>query len=128
MLLTREAILKSSDLPFEDVEVREWGGVLRMRGMSGKERDALEQQVMDGKGKHKPVENFRARVVMMCAVDSEGKRLFTLGDVEALGAKSATALSKAFDAAMRLSGLSSNDVADLEKNSEPGQSGDSTLD
>lgn len=122
MLLTREAILKSSDLPFEDVEVREWGGVLRMRGMSGKERDALEQQVMDGKGKHKPVENFRARVVMMCAVDSEGKRLFTLGDVEALGAKSATALSKAFDAAMRLSGLSSNDVADLEKNLEPGQS------
>lgn len=128
MLLTREAILKSSDLPFEDVEVSEWGGVLRMRGMSGKERDALEQQILDGNGKRKPVENFRARVVMMCAVDGDGKRLFTLSDVEALGAKSATALSKAFDAAMRLSGLSSNDVADLEKNLEPGQSGDSTLD
>lgn len=125
-LLTRDAILKSSDLPFDDVAVPEWGGVVRVRGMSGRERDALEQQLVGADGKRRSVENFRARVVVMCAVDGEGKRLFTVNDVEALGAKSALALGRVFEAALRMSGLSPDDMADLEKNLEAGQSDDST--
>jgi hypothetical protein len=52
--------------------------------------------------------------------------LFTDEDVAALGQRSAAALERVFDAASRLSGLSAEDMEELAKNSESGQSGGST--
>jgi hypothetical protein len=50
-------------------------------------------------------------------VDENGERLFKSSeDVEALGGKSARALSRIFNRALEINGFGANDVEKLEKN------------
>lgn len=128
MLLTREQILAADDLSIEDVPVPEWGGIVRVRGLTGAERDGLEAETvsLQGRTPHMKMENFRARLVARSMVDDAGKRLFTLRDVEALGQKSAVALQRVFEVAQRLSGLSAGDVEELVKNYVSDQDEDSS--
>lgn len=132
MLLSRESILAAEDLIFEEVDVPEWGGKVRVRTLLGSERDDFEQSmVKQARGKEASVNirNIRAKLVALTVVDAEGKRLFTKReDVDALGRKSAAALDRVFDVAQRLAGLRPEDVEELAKNSEEGQSEDSILD
>lgn len=120
MLLTREAILNAADLVTEDVEVPEWGGTVRVRGLTGSERDAFEQSIMEQRGRDVALNlrNIRAKLVALSVVDEQGKRVFSDDDVKALGQKSAVALQRVFEVAQRLSGLRSEDVEELAKNSE----------
>jgi hypothetical protein len=131
-LLSREAILGVEDIPTQDVEVPEWGGTVRVKGLNGKERDQYEASVVGdtaakkGQARRLNMANMRARFVSLCIVDEEGVRLFSDGDVTALGAKSAAALQRVFKVAQELSGLTDEDVEELAGNSEAGQSGSST--
>jgi hypothetical protein len=129
-LLTRDQILAADDITTEDVEVPEWGGTVRVRGMSGTERDAFEAASLKGKGKNRDVNlaNLRARLVAASIVDEQGQKLFDARDVAALGRKSAAALGRVFDVAQRLAGLSDEDVDELTEDfpddpSEPSTSG-----
>lgn len=118
MLLTRDQILQAQDLPFEDVEVPEWGGTVRVRALTGAERDAFEASIVERKGSRtefNPV-NMRAKLVAMTVVDENGNRIFSNSDVEVLGKKSAAALDKVFQVAQRLSGLRPEDLEEMTKN------------
>ena len=128
-LLTRDAILQAQDLPIEDVEVKEWGGSVRVRALTGAERDAFEQSIVEQKGKSTKMnlQNMRAKLVALTVVDEGGNRLFADADAKLLGKKSALALNRVFEVAQKLSGLTPEDVDELTKNSESDQSGDSTL-
>ncbi len=114
-LLTRDQILTVDDSSSEDVEVPEWGGTVRVKGMTGTERDKFEAASLKGKGKNRDVNlaNLRARLVAASVVDEEGQLLFKPYDVEALGRKSAAALGRVYDVAQRLAGLSDEDVDEL---------------
>lgn len=135
-LLTRDQIQKAEDTQFDDVLVPEWSkdpkkpDCVRVQGLSGDERDLLEQSTIKGKGKNRDVnmKGFRARLVVMSAVDDKGLRLFTEKDVEWLGKKSARALERVVNKAQELSGLSESDVDELVGNSEPDPSGPGTSD
>lgn len=121
MYLSADQILGADDLRSEDVEVPEWGGVVRVQGMSGASRDKFESSMlndgMDGVSKDKALDNYRARLAAFCMVDGEGKRLFRSEvEVRRLGEKSADALSRVADVATRLSGLSAGDVEELTGN------------
>lgn len=126
-LLTRDAILGASDIQSEDVHVPEWGGTVRVRGLTAAQRDAFEAASVTGNGKRRDVNlaNIRARLVALSIVDENGGRVFNPGDVAALGEKSAGALDRVFNVASRLSGIGDADIEELAKNSEPGQSDDS---
>ena len=128
MLLTKDAILAANDLVTEDVEVPEWGGTVRVRAISGAERDAFEQAIVTRKGKNVTTNlaNIRAKMVALCVVDENGQRLFADKDVLLLGTKSAAALDRVFTVAQQLAGLTDKDVDELAENLEPGQSDDST--
>lgn len=128
--LTRDVILEAEDLLYEDVEVPEWGGTVRVRGMTGAERDAFESEVVEQRGKKARLnmQNFRAKLVARSVVDEEGKRLFSDKDAHNLGKKSAAALDRVFGVAQRLSGLSDKDVEELVENFDNGQSDGSTSD
>jgi hypothetical protein len=120
-LLTKAQILEAQDLQVEDVEVPEWGGTVRVQGMSGAERNRLEQSWAGmskngGELSEQAWGNIYARLTAICAVDEQGERLFTSKDVEALGQKSALALQRVALAAMRVSGLSQEAVEDIAKN------------
>ena len=122
--LSRDAILQREDIVTEDVEVPEWGGTVRVRGMSGVERDAFEagliqQPASNGARRRKQepqqtnMANIRAKLASWCCVDAQGGRLFTESDAQALGGKNAAALARIFDVATRLSGITEEDVDEM---------------
>ena len=128
-LLTRDAILGAHDLPTEDLDVPEWGGTVRVRALTGAERDSFESslvQVRNDGSKQFRLENVRARLVALTVVDENSERLFSDADVKALGAKSAAALERVWEAARRLSGLSDEDVEELAEGLDDGPSAAST--
>lgn len=119
-MLTKESILASSDLPTEEVPVPEWGGSVFVRTMSGTERDAFEQSIIEGKaakGTAAKMVNVRAKLAVRVLVDDKGTRLFTDADANLLGSKSGKALDRVFEVAQRLCGIGDKDVEELEKNS-----------
>lgn len=126
-LLTREAILAAQDLGGEEVAVPEWGGTVRVRMMTGTERDQFETAVMRAKEAAAGEEvNLRAMLAALTLCDAEGQALFSVADVAALGRKSAAALERVFSVASRLNAMTDRDVADLGKDSAATPSASST--
>ena len=124
-------ILAADDLPFEDHDVPEWGVKVRVRGLTGTDRDAYEAKMVAMRQGGKDVElrlaNFRARMVVKCLVDPEtDERIFEDNDAPALGRKSAAALDRLHDVAHRLSGMDERAAARAEGNSEADPSDSST--
>jgi hypothetical protein len=117
-LLGRDAIFAVSDLQTEDVPVPEWGGTVRVKGLTGSERDAFEESCVSGKGKNASFKmtNIRAKLVAKTVVDEKGELIFKEADVEALGKKSGAALDRVFSVAQRISGITKEDIEELEKN------------
>lgn len=124
MTLTKEQILAADDIPIREVEVPEWGGTVRMRGLTGSERDAYESSLFQQRGEKRilRMENVRARLVARCIVDDEGNRLFSDEEVKALGGKSGKVLDRLFDEARKLSGLTAEDVEELAEGFDSAQS------
>ena len=117
-LLKKDEILKSNDLTFEELQVPEWGGTVRVKTMTGAERDEFEADVFESKGNSTKVNmrNFRAKLVSKCLVDEEGGRLFADNEVEALGKKSAKALDRIFAIAQKINAIGQKEVEELVKN------------
>lgn len=101
MLLTRDAVLQASDLQHEDVPVPEWGGTVRVRMLTGLERDALASSLVGPDGKP-DMADYRWRMLAATMVGEDGQRLFSADDVRALGSKSARALDRVFAVADRI--------------------------
>jgi len=116
--LNRDEILGINDLPTEDVFVPEWNTWVRVRGLTGAERDQFEQSIVETRGKNTKVNlrNIRAKLVVLCCVDEQGNRIFRDEDAEVLGRKSAVALNRVFEVAQRLAGLRPEDVEELAGN------------
>ena len=122
-LLTKQAILAAADLPHEDVSVPEWGGTVRVRSMTGAERDQFRAALNVEGGT--PIGQFSAALLAATIIDEAGNKLFDLGDLESLQAKSAKALDAPAVVAMRLNGLGGTAVVDAVKNSAADQNADS---
>lgn len=99
----------------ERVPMPEWGGDVIVSEMSGMERDAWEKHVLRFKGTQGTItlDNYRATLVVKCLVDEDGKRLFKDADAVKLGGLPASALSKLFNVAARLNGISKEDQQEL---------------
>lgn len=102
--LTKDEVLAADDLPIEDVDVEAWGGTVRVRGLTGTERDRFEMKVAAARD-HPDQITVRADLVARCMVDEDGKRLFTDKETARLGAKSGAALDQVFDVIRKLSGM-----------------------
>lgn len=115
-LLSKDQIFTVDDRRYEVVQVPEWGGDVRLRTLTAKERDNFEaglQERRGGKVKDN-VANFRARLVSLCAVDEAGGLLFTnRQEVELLGNKSVAALQRLFDKCNEMNGISEKDIEEL---------------
>lgn len=133
-LLNRESILSAADIQYEIVPVPEWGGSVRVKALSGAERDEFEGSLLkirktvrggrrggtDAGDEDTEVDyrNMRAKLVAKVVVDARGVRLFSESDIAALGQKSASALDRVYGVAQRLSRLTNEDVEELMGNSE----------
>ncbi len=129
-ILSKADILGSHDMRIKTVEVPEWGGSVRLRSLTGAERDAFEALlVKDIDGKRVPdLANLRAKLLAATIVDEEDRQIFSAGDIAALGKKSAVALDRVFNVAQRLNGMSADAVEEAVKNSDSAPAGASTSD
>ncbi len=88
-----------------------------VKTMTGNERDRLEMDFFaTGRNGKRNVEGLRARMALYCCCDEAGKRLFKEEDFLWLIKKSAPALQRVFNVAMRLNAFSDDDVDELAKN------------
>jgi hypothetical protein len=127
--LSRDEILSVDDLRTEDVKVPEWGGVVRVRELTGTELDSYQASMMSLRdGETVPeMANMRAKLVTRSIIGDDGEPLFTELDIGRLGQKSGVALQRVYDVASRLSGISaaSEDeaTASLKDQSDDSSSG-----
>lgn len=117
-LLGREAILEVNDCKYTEIEVEEWNGSVRMKVMTGLERDIFEQSLTNrtAKGKRE-IRGFMVETLVTVLVDEAGKRLFTKEDIEKLNEKSAKVIGDLFDVALELNGMGKDAVEEMRKNS-----------
>lgn len=107
-LLGRDAILDADDIELVPVKVPEWKGSVLVRPLSGTERDEYEASNLRERKNGTTrlnLRNARARLVQMCVVDADGRRLFSKADIDRLGRKSASALDRIAEVARDASGI-----------------------
>jgi hypothetical protein len=113
-LLNRDAILAAEDKNYEDVPVPEWGGTVRVAGMTGGDRNAYQASMVvlgpNGSVQRLNMADQLAKLLSRSIVDDNGERLFSDKDLKALSAKSGAVLDRLGDVAMRLSGLRKEDM------------------
>ena len=112
MALTKDQILGAVDFKYEEVDVPEWGGSVRLRGLSASERDEFEASI----GVTQDLTNMRSRLVVNCLTDEEGNRLFKNSEAKQLGDKNANVVNILFDMCRHLSGMSDDDLGIAEGN------------
>jgi len=137
-ILSRDEILRAEVddngqpiLPWQQVDVPEWGGSVIVQGLTGTGRDRFEGTLVTQRGRkmESNLENFRAKLIAQSIVDKPGGKLvFREGDIPALGRKSASALERVYTVATKLSKLSPDDVEELTKDLGEDPSGDSGSD
>jgi hypothetical protein len=123
--LTKAEILAADDAKFGEVDVPEWGGKVRIRTLTGTERDLVDEYRQEAYEKSKKRFGARAYLCAMAICDEHGKCIFTPQDLEALGRKNYDALSRVFEAAWELNGLGEEAVENAKKNLSGEQSSDS---
>jgi hypothetical protein len=109
-MLNRDSILNADDLKTVEVKVPEWGGVLKIRTMTGIDRSAYFKSLQDNKDEKKTV---MAALVVACAVDDEGNHVFKSEDVADLSKKSSIPLNRLFEKAAELNALTQKSVDDI---------------
>jgi hypothetical protein len=121
MRLTRDAILAADDHKTEVVQVPEWGGEVVVRGLRGRERDEFEASIVERRGRQMVpnTANIRAKLVVLCCVDDDGKPLFNKTDVEQLGEKSGAPIDRIYEVAAKLSGMTDEDMNELVEDFTP---------
>lgn len=135
--VTAESILCAKDLDTAEVEVPEWGGTVRVRKLSGSDRELYDQEIHNiqqrvnrgARNRRGDIEldiqfhAHKARVLLawLTICDENGERIFTTEEHrKQLAGKSAEALERVYQCAARLSGLLAEDE-DEDADSEEGE-------
>ena len=110
--LTIEDIQKADDIKTQDVELPEWGGSVKVCGMSGRMRGNLENKI----AANAPHSDVKMMVVLDCTLNADGSKMFGSKDRGWLQEKAAGPIEKIFEAACKLSGIGEGAVEEAEGN------------
>ncbi|MEM9752561.1 MAG: hypothetical protein AAF916_04170 [Planctomycetota bacterium] len=111
----KEAILKPRPRRVQKVHVPEWDVDVYVHAMTSAEKEAWEDTITDKKGRVRK-KNLRADLAVEVMRDANGDRIFERDDVDDLAEQPASALSRIYDVAMKLNGVTEEDVEDIEEN------------
>lgn len=133
--LDRNQILQAVDIRFDEVACPEWGGNVRVRGVTAQEMNDYRESLVgtrvepaaDASKADRIVtfadyRNAKARLVVKGVVDAEGKRVFSDEDAADLGKKNPAVVDRLYVRIQELSGggVKADEVA--LKNSDSGPS------
>lgn len=122
--LSKKDIVAAQDIEFAEVDVPEWGGIVTIKTLTGRERDAFEASMIQGVGKAQRIDmqNVRAKFCSLIIVDPEThERMFLKPEIEKLAEKSAPALQRVYDKGMEMSKFNQEEIEDLMGNSDSAQ-------
>lgn len=93
-------------------------GVFIVQGLTALDRDSFEASLVLGKGKRQTINtiNIRAKLVAMCVIDKDGRRLFSKEDASQLGQLPVKIIGPLYDAAQELSSVSDDDIEEMAGN------------
>lgn len=103
------SVLDAEDFEYSVVDCPEWGGQVRVRGLSAGQQSRITQRVTD-----KETEDVMVLTCIYGCVDEEGMPIFTLKDKDALRKKNGKVIKRIFEEIVRLSGT---DAEEAKKNS-----------
>lgn len=121
MSLTRDQILSNKSFRSKTIQIDEWGGEVRLKAISGAEREALEDAVYERIGDKLQVKkgaSLLTALLLRSMCDDDGNRLFQDGDIEFIRGIDSVTLNKLFKVAADVNGLSGEEEREIEKNSE----------
>jgi len=133
-LLGKQQINAAVDRKWEDVPVPEWGGEVRLMGLSAADRGYIEagSVVANGQTPQLKVESlkiYREKLVGMAMVDENFERLYTNKEILAgeLGKKDGGVIERLAAKVQELSGMGKFATKEAEGNSDaaPSDSSDS---
>lgn len=119
IVATAEEFLTSpqTERPKEDVPVPELGEgkVIPVWGLNPAERTDFEDRLGRQPKNKKQV---RQRWVVECCRNDDGTKIFNTSQLEQLGQRSSVVVERLIDVALRLSGVTGQDLEKLAKNSD----------
>lgn len=130
-LLTASDILEADDIRSEYVEVPEWGGTVKIQGLTGEQRNrvgALMRAESKKTSEEEALSYFQMRIAAASMVDEDGKRVFSQNDVAKLAKKSAAAIQRVYDVAAKLSGIGDEEVEKAKAELKGTRNDDSGID
>lgn len=116
--LTKEQMLAVNDSKIKKIYVKEWGGDIYIKQMSGKEQDELEKQMSES-DKTKSFTNRRARYLALFITDKDGKRFFDINnkqEMDLLSEKSGKVLNYIAEEITKLNGVTEEELENIAKN------------
>ncbi len=122
----RDQIIAANDIKTELVEIPEWNVTILVKSMTGAERG----QMLKGVTANGQIDISKtiSDVLIFTAHDPETEeRIFTLADRDLLNEKSGSAIQRAAEVGMRLSGLMPESIDEAGKDFSPMASIDSPL-
>jgi len=117
-ILTKADILGAEDFAKETHEVKEWGGSVMLRTLSGKERDEFEARISKASkdGKSIDIRGLKALLLSLALIDGDGNLLFESAEADQLNLKSSKPINDLFEIAQRMNGIGQDAVDELVKN------------
>ncbi len=110
--LDARSVLSAEDFQYTDVDCPEWGGSVRVRGLT-----AGEQSIISRKNQAKDTGDLAVLAVIYGCVDQNGEQIFSSTDKDALRKKSNQVVNRIARKVFELSGGDEASVAAAEKNS-----------
>ena len=122
--LTANAILQAEDFVYDEVDCPEWGGIVRIRSLSGAQRITLKKAIDAGN------DNIDEMLCVMAIVDGDGNRIFDQKQIAELSKKNTKAISRVAIRVLEISGMRNPEksIGDAEKNFGVTESGGSSFD
>ena len=102
--LSKSQILAADDQRFDSVSCPEWGGDVRVRGLTAYEQSYIAKLVGDEKKNE-----VTLKVVQFGCVDEEGGKLFSADDMAVLKTKSYAVIERLGKKILELTGLGDQD-------------------
>lgn len=134
-LVTKAQISAAVDRKWEDVDVPEWGGEVRLMALSAADRGYIEagSVVANGQTPQLKVDSlkvYREKLVGMSMVDGNFERMYSNKEIAAgeLGKKDGAIIERLAAVVQRLSGMGKYAVKEAEGNSDAAPSDSSASD
>ncbi len=125
--MNREEFFKCSDLTIEKVHIKELNTDMFVKSLTAGEKAIWEYDSMSVENTAKQGSSIkllkdrmitaRERLVELAVCNEDGSRFFAPGDASQIARKNSNVVSRLYDVAARLSGITKEDLEEIAKNS-----------